>query len=127
MQPSNIFNPEDWMYRIKEEFAICPKVKALSACCAEKGPTEVGCTTYAYVRMDLLIPRQIFHGLLHCRQLNRARYAPIKVATSPKGAEMYWLVVDTMTGRGYLLPFDAFPEEESKSRLPKKSESRAFA
>lgn len=127
MQPSNIFNPEDWMYRIKEEFAICPKVKALSACCAEKGPTEVGCTTYAFVRMDLFVPRQQFYGFLHCHLLKRARYASIKVATSPKGAEMYWLVVDTIIGRGYLLPIDVFVEVESKVSPLQFTELRACA
>lgn len=121
------FNPVSWMYRLEEEFASCPSVRELLVCCARKKLTEVNCTTYAYVRMDLFVPQQQFSGFLHCHQLNSARYAPIKVATSPKGAEMYWLVVDTITGRGYLLPIDAFVEVESKVSPLQFTELRACA
>ncbi len=127
MQSLNIFNPADWMDRFVEEFASCPSIIALSNYCDERKPTKVHCTTREFVRMDLFVPRQKLHGFLHCHQLNNARYAAIRVTTSLKDADEYWLVVDSITRKGYLLPIDAFSEEESKLSLPQSPEQRAFA
>jgi hypothetical protein len=127
MQPLNIFNPADWMDRLVEEFASCPSVIALTIYCDERKPTKVHCTTRAFVRMDLFVPRQKLHGLLHCHQLNNARYAAIKVTKTQNSNEEYWLVVDSVTRYGYLLPIDAFVEAESEVLLPKSSELRAVA
>ena len=126
MQPLT-FNPSDWMDCLVEEFASCPTVKALSTYCCEKKPTKVHCTTREFVRMDLFVPQQNLYGFLHCHQIKGMRYAPIKVTTSHSGNDEYWLVVDSITRGGYLLPIDAFSEEKSKILLQKSTELHAVA
>jgi len=115
MKTIPVFNPVEMRKagKVIESYWYCPTIQALWNACNESGFTRISCrVSLTHERAMLYVPEQQVNGFLVCHQLDRMRYTITRVSKDPDGETSFWLVTCSVSRYGYLLPIDAFAEDE---------------